>query len=127
MIRLLLVGPDKNSFSDMENFLGLHHVSVVWAENGNKAISMLDDQDFALVVTDENAGDMTGLELIEKLINKNPIINCAAISSLSSEEFHEASEGLGILMKLPVRPDQEDSKNLLDHLMKVLNLTSTIA
>ncbi len=50
----------------------------------------------------ENLGDMTGLEFIRAIVSKRPMVNCAAISSLASEDFHEASEGLGILMQLPV-------------------------
>jgi hypothetical protein len=46
---------------------------------------------------------MTGLKFVEKLVLTNPMINCAAVSSLSSKDFHAASEGLGILMPMPVR------------------------
>ena len=67
-------------------------------------ISRITEQSFDLVVTDEHLGDMTGLEFIEKMISKRPMVNCAAITSLLPADFHEASEGLGILMPLPVMP-----------------------
>jgi hypothetical protein len=49
-----------------------------------------------------------------------PMVNCAAVSSLVSEDFHEQSEGLGILMQLPVRPGQEHAEILLGKLKSIL-------
>jgi hypothetical protein len=51
------------------------------------------------------------------------MINCAAISSLSHKDFHEASEGLGVLMQLPESPGRDDAAKLLEHLKTILNFT----
>ncbi len=56
---------------------------------------------------------MTGLKLAAKLLTVNPMINCTAVSSLSSAEFHEASEGLGLLSQLPANPGREQAEELL--------------
>ena len=82
---------------------------------------MIAERNFDLVVADEKLGDMTGLEFIRGVVAKNPMVNCAAVSSLMPEDFHEASEGLGILMQLPVRPGQEYAEKLLAHLKSILN------
>jgi hypothetical protein len=63
---------------------------------------------------------MSGLEFIRKVVSKNPMINSAAISSLPPEDFHNASEGLGILMQLPWKPNEADAARLLRHLNKIL-------
>ena len=47
---------------------------------------------------------MTNLEFAGKLIKLNPMINCASVSSLPSNEFHEASEGLGMMCQLSFPP-----------------------
>ena len=65
---------------------------------------------------------MTGLEFIKTVIVQKPMVNCAAVSSLLPDDFHEASEGLGILMQLPVRPGHEYAKYLLEHLKNILDL-----
>jgi hypothetical protein len=65
---------------------------------------------------------MTGLELIEKVISKNPMVNCAVVSRLAPDDFHRASEGLGILAQLPVRPGPKEAERLLGQLNKILNL-----
>ncbi len=48
----------------------------------------------------------------------------AAISSLSSKDYHEESEGLGVLMQIPVNPGSEDGEKVLVYLNKILKLTS---
>ncbi|MCK5229369.1 MAG: hypothetical protein KAR13_03835, partial [Desulfobulbaceae bacterium] len=77
-----------------------------------------------LVIIDEKFSDMTGLEFAEKLVTVNPMMNCAMVSSLSPEDFHEATEGLGILMQLPLASGKEDAEKLLKHLNSILNLTN---
>ncbi len=123
MIHILLVSPDNMSLSGMLDVFDQNNATVTRAETGSSALSMVADNTYDLVVTDENVGDMTGFELAEKMIAMNPMINCAAVSSLSPKDFHEESEGLGLLMQLPVRPDHADAGNLLDHLGKIINLT----
>ena len=88
---------------------------------GSKAFDVISEVVFDLVVIDENLGDMTALDFTAKLISINPMINCALVSSLSPRDFHEASEGLGVLAHLPPRPDEKDGKNLLARLKAVKN------
>ena len=127
IINILLASRDKASMSAFKAGLEEDQVQTAWAETGSNAIARLTQGNFDLVVTDENLGDMTGLEFIEKVISKRPMVNCAAVSSLLPADFHEASEGLGILMQLPVRPGQEQAEKLLRQLKNILNLTEQAA
>ncbi|MFC1577457.1 response regulator [Thermodesulfobacteriota bacterium] len=122
MLKILLVSIDKTSMSALKAGFEEHDVQTGWAESGGDALSMIAQRDFNLVVTDENLGDMTGLEFIKNVVSQNPMVNCAAVSTLLPEDFHEASEGLGILMQLPVRPKPEYAKELLEHLKSILDL-----
>jgi DNA-binding NtrC family response regulator len=115
IIRILLVSQDRASMSAFKVGLEEDRVRTAWAESGSNAIVKIAEGRFDLVVTDENLGDMTGLEFIEKVISIKPMVNCAAVTSLLPGDFHEASEGLGILMQLPVRPGQEQAQKLLGH------------
>ena len=74
------------------------------------------------MVTDEQIGKTNGLECIKALVTRNPLLNCAAVSSLSAHDFHEAREGLGVLMQLPPGPGRADARKLIDHLDAILNL-----
>ena len=123
MIKLLLVTPDKGPFNEFA--LALAHnddVELSWAESGQRALDMLPNTSLDLVVVDEKLGDMTGMEFIETLVGANPMINCAAVSPLPPDEFHEISEGLGILAQLPVQPGANDAENLLKLLKHLKNL-----
>ncbi len=123
MIKLLLVTPDKGPFNEFA--LALAHnddVELSWAESGQRALDMLSNTPLDLVVVDEKLGDMTGMEFIETLVSVNPMINCAAVSPLPSDEFHEISEGLGILAQLPVQLGANDAEKLLKLLFHLKNL-----
>ena len=124
MIKLLLVTSDKGPFNEFALALAPNDdVELSWAETGQRALDRVSGTPVDLVVVDEKLGDMTGIEFIETLVSVNPMINCAAVSPLPSDEFHEASEGLGILAQLPVQPgakDAEDLLEILNHLKKLL-------
>ena len=124
MNKLLMVTPDKAPFNEFALVLEQNDdVELSWAETGQRALDMVSGMSFDLVVVDEKLGDMTGIEFIETLVSVNPMINCAAVSPLPSDEFHEVSEGLGILAQLPVQPGAKDAKDLLkclNHLKKRL-------
>lgn len=125
MIHVLLVSSDKDFFIDLSSNMEKNvNLSISRAVSGVNALSMISVNSFELVVTDESLSDMTGLKFVEKLVSTNPMINCAAVSSLSSEDFHAASEGLGILMQLPPRPDKIHAENLLQYLKNILNITN---
>ena len=127
IVTVLLASRDKPAMSAFKAALEENQVQTAWAESGGKAIARIAEGSFDLVVTDENLGDMTGLEFIEKVISIKPMVNCAAVTSLLPADFHEASEGLGILMPLPVSPGQAQAEKLLSRLKKILNLTEQTA
>ncbi len=127
MIHVLLVSSDKDFFADLASNMEKNvNLNISRAGSGGNALSMISVNNFELVVTDELLSDMTGLKFVEKLVLTNPMINCAAVSSLSSKDFHAASEGLGILMQLPPRPDKTHAENLLQYLNKILNITNKL-
>jgi len=127
IIRILLVSQDKVSMSAFKAGLEENQVQTAWAGSGSNAIVKIVEGRFDLVVTDENLRDMTSLEFIEKVISIKPMVNCAAVTSLLPADFHEASEGLGILMQLPVRPGQKQAEKLLSQLKTILNLAEKAA
>jgi len=101
-------------------------VELTWTESGQKALAKLSETSVDLVITDKELGDMTGIEFAEKLVRVNPMINCAVLNSLPSDEFHEASEGLGVFAQLPLRPSRDDAENLLKRLKNLKDLTTGI-
>ena len=123
MIKILLVTSEKESFSEFAVVLKQKDdVELSRAATGQEALEVLSESPVDLVIVNEKIGDMTGIEFMKKLLPINPMINSAAVSPLSPEEFHEASEGLGVLMQLPVSPGKLDAENLLQRLNDLKNL-----
>ena len=123
MTSVLLVTNDKASLSLVAEMLNKNNIKTDWSDSGAAALAMVSDKKFDLVITDEKLSDMTGRKLVEKIITIDAMLNCIAISSLSSDDFHEEFEGLGVLMQLPKKPDKKDAEKLIEYLNKVLNLT----
>lgn len=124
MITILLISTEKDTLSDFESGLKQYNqVETLRADSSRKALDMIADSNIDLAVVDENIMGMPGSEFTKKLLSVNPMTNYALISSLSARDFHEASEGLGVLMQLPVKPDKHQAKKLIDSLKKVLSLT----
>ena len=127
MIKILLVTSEKESFSEFARLLKeKDDVALTWAASGQEALKAISDNPVDLAVVNENIGDMTGIEFLKKLLQTNPMINSAAISQLTSEEFHEASEGLGVLVQLPVDPGELEAEDLLKRLKHLKDLTAGI-
>jgi response regulator RpfG family c-di-GMP phosphodiesterase len=117
---------DKQAFTHLAQELGRYPVDIRWADTGNTVLDLLTqagDQGGTvdLVITDETLADMTGRDLVEQVIMKSPVTNCAAASALSPDRFHEVYEGLGVLMQLPLTPDAESGKELV-RILKKLNI-----
>jgi len=128
MISILIVSSDENSLLDFQSALHRYgEVDISRIESGSKALNIVLEKAFDLVVTDESLNDMSGLAFAEKLVSVNPLINCVSISRLSPKVFHEKSEGLGLLMQLPPNPGSEDAKKLMGQIKNVLNLTTKVS
>jgi CheY-like chemotaxis protein len=124
LTHILFVTPDRSNFADLASEMNKQGGTIHWDATGDQALETIGKQAVDLVVTDERLGDMTGLELIGRLVAVNPMINSAAVSSLAKEAYHEASEGLGILMQLPPSPDRADGAHLMAHLNQILGLSA---
>ena len=119
MIRILLSGRDLVSRLVFKSALDESDTQTTCVDSGRETLSAISENEFDLVIADENLGDMTGFELIESVISRQPMLNCALVSSLSPVEFHQAAEGLGILKQLSIDPGQKEVQQLLEQLKKI--------
>jgi len=123
MIHVLLVSREKSIFKELETAFLENKITAEWTDTAQNALSMLSKKKFNLFITEEQLPDMTGRNLIEKVLFKNAMMDSVVLSALSHEDFHEAYEGLGVLMQFPLVPGKKQVKDLLDH----LNLIAGIA
>jgi len=123
MIGLLFVGSSTDSFKKMIKALQDDlNVTIEQAGSGGGTLAWLLKNSADLVVAAEQLDDMNGLEFAKKLVIQNPMVNCALVSSLSEDDFHEASEGLGILAKLPPDPGEPEAVDLLKKIRAIKGL-----
>ena len=95
---------------------------VVSAADGKAGLEELNAKPIDLVIVDEQLGDMTGIDFVKQVVKVKPLVNSAVVSILSAEDFHEATEGLGVLMQLPHRPQAGDAERLLAILTRISGL-----
>ncbi len=126
MTQVLLVTGDETHFSYMCSVFAEKEMKTVCVHSGSEALSTAAGRGFDLIVADEHLPDMTGLELAAKTLSENPFTHFAVVSTLSDGEFHESSEGMGILMQLSPSPGKEEAEELVNHLNRVLLLTHKI-
>ena len=120
MVKILLLTSDKKSLNVFSDAIAEDtSTKLLWAMSGDEALSIIKNTEIQLVIADEKLKDMTGLEFVKKLVTVNPFVNCMLLSPLSHDDFHEASEGLGILMQLPLQPGKKDASALLQYLNKI--------
>ena len=75
-----------------------------------------------LMIIDADLPDTAPLDLVQKLLMVNAMVNTAVVSPLSDAEFHEASEGLGVLGRLPHDPGRSDAGELVRKLRTLLGV-----
>jgi DNA-binding NarL/FixJ family response regulator len=73
-----------------------------------------------LVIIDGHLPDTAPFDLVQELLLINAMVNTAVVSPLDDEEFHEASEGLGVLGRLPLEPGPGEAAQLLGKLRRLL-------
>jgi DNA-binding response OmpR family regulator len=98
-------------------------VDLKYVVSGAEALEAARSSAPHLVIIDSDLPDTAPLDLVQKLLMVNAMVNTAVVSPLSDEEFHEASEGLGVLGRLPVNPGESDAADLLGKLKMLLGVS----
>jgi DNA-binding response OmpR family regulator len=120
MLNILLVGKNPEALASLADRLSQSDgIAVSRASSGKEAWDLLGKSKIDVVVTDEKLADGDALPFIKDLTRQQPLINCAMVSSLSPEDFHEETEGLGVFMQLPVNPGAEDAVKMMQLLESI--------
>ncbi len=125
MLNILLVTPRIQELTSFTQVLSSYpEVQLEFAETGADALDAVCAKPPHLAVIDVDLPDIPPMSLVQKMLTVNAMVNTAVVSPLSEEEFHEASEGLGVLGRLPLDPGKDDAESLLIKLRKILGLVS---
>ena len=114
MARILIVGGDTVGLANFSKALQHRNGNrVSWICSGREALSIISREKIDTVVVDEELPRESGFALVKEVITANPMVNCAMVSDLPAAEFHEAAEGLGVIIQLPPRPGTQHAERLL--------------
>ncbi|OGR21959.1 MAG: hypothetical protein A3J85_05340 [Desulfobacula sp. RIFOXYA12_FULL_46_16] len=125
MSQILLVSPEKEIFKTLELSFSENGAATQWTDTAAKALALIAEKKFDLAIIHEQVSDMTAKKLVENIITLNAMMNCVVLSSMSDEDFHEAYEGLGVLMRFPLIPGKAEVKKLQDHLVRISRILSS--
>lgn len=118
MSNILLVSKESAPLADFgTELLNTKGVDVAQVAAGDEALGLIAEGKVKVVVVGELLADGLALDFVKRLMKEHPLIDCAMVSSLSPEEFHEVTEGLGLFMQLPVCPGVDEATKML----KLLN------
>lgn len=113
---ILIVDDNPNMSSLLSEMLEVFDYESVRAEDGADALSKLDGNKFAMVITDMRMPNMTGLELLQQVKAKHPKLPVVLISGYSVSEVEEQTQDAkpdGFLAKPFLMSDVEKLLNSL--------------
>ncbi len=124
MVKIVIVTSRREAFNAFGNALETadRDVTLKWVRSGADALDIADQMSPDLIIVDDPLEDIDGPGLIRRLLGVNAMINTALVSRLSDGDFHEATEGLGILNNLPLDPDESDAQAVLKTLTEIAGL-----
>ena len=93
--------------------------NIVEVRTGAEALEAAQTLKPLAVAADTEMGDLSGAELVRRLIGINAMISTALASDQQEEIFHEETEGLGILMKLSPLPTPAEAGRFAECLRQV--------
>ncbi len=87
----------------------------------------LTEQEIHLIIAAEELEDCSGADCIRRVAMQFPLVHTALCSPLDEEAFHEATEGLGVLLQLPPRPGRADAERILERMAHIASLLQCAA
>jgi ActR/RegA family two-component response regulator len=95
-------------------------VNLITVDSVSEALNAARNRKITLAVVDEEVAETAGLDIVRRLLQINAFVHTAVLSAAAEADFHERSEGLGVLAQLPVVPEPKDAQHLrglLDQMM----------
>ena len=110
----ILVVDDELSMRELLEFLlSREGYRISLAESGRKAISMLDKNDYDLLLCDIKLGDMTGLDVLKASKAKHPDTTVIMISAFATTETAVEAMNMGAYDYVPKPFDNEELKQTI--------------
>ncbi len=117
MYRIVFVSSNPASLSVLAQALQADtRIAIEWVASGEEALALIKCAAPDLMILDGNPGEPMDFALVRKIMHLNALINVVMVGRLPEKEFHDSSEGLGLLMQLPPQPGLLEAEALLARL-----------
>ena len=125
MLNIILVSSrEKTLVPFVEALKSDQDIRLNMFDTGAAVLTQVRHQAPHLVIIDDHLDDQAPLDLVTELLQLNAMINIAMVSTMDDDAFHEATEGLGLLPRLPSPPEATDASTLLTRLRALPGLIS---
>src|SRR5580698_10549091 len=82
--RVLLVDDDRALCETLEAGLVRRDLSVTWCTSGDEALSLLDQGDFEVIVTDLHMGQLDGIAFCKRVVERRPDVPVVVLTAFGS-------------------------------------------
>ena len=119
-MKIVVVTPRKDELQDFAAALEAQDsIALFWAQAFESGLEVVKTETPEVVILDATLSEKDGKDFLMQLLQVNAMINTAVISPLKEADFHERTEGLGVLARLPFNPEAQDAGRLLKKLAAV--------
>jgi DNA-binding NarL/FixJ family response regulator len=94
-------------------------IEVRFAASGDAGFDFLQRHRVDLVIIDQWLDQGSGIAFAKQLVKSHPLVNIAIVGTEDDEAFHQATEGLGVLMQLPPQAGAVEAEKLLTALERI--------
>ena len=119
MKKILVVTDGPARFAAFEDAMRGAGWEVCEKRSVEEALSCAGEERPGLAVIDTAVGGVPSYEIARRIIERSVFTNLVLVSDLDEKEFHEQSEGLGVLTAIPENPGK-------DHALKVMGMVEQI-
>ncbi|HWF20394.1 MAG TPA: response regulator [Verrucomicrobiae bacterium] len=114
--KILLVDDDKDLLEVYREILAQlpSHPEIFTSNTGARALAMLENEPFTIMVCDLNMPKMDGLQVLSIVRRKYPELRTVVLTSLLDEQFRSRAYGLGVDLYWQKPTSTEETKQFLE-------------
>ena len=113
---ILILSPRTELWTGLAPVFKARGASLRMEADLDSGLASLREKKAVLVVLDLDMDAESLRKAVIDVLTVDVMTHTTAVSAMSEEEFHDAMEGLGMLMSLPVQPTPADIERLMDTL-----------
>lgn len=116
-LHIALIGKNISVLAELGSTLARHQGVVVSRfSSARQTYDYLASESFDVAVVCAHLQDCSGLQFVKELVSRHPFINCALVSPLPADRFHDATEGYGVFMQVPMSPTAGDAETMMQQI-----------